>query len=160
MEGSSHDLGLSVTERTSAWYELSGECKPGRPACVLSYRCLNKVGSAFIVSELKPLPPPGCFCCSVAKSCPFLYDPMDCSQASLSFIISWSLFRLMSIESVHPISLTGEMVYSIIVIKRAASGVYQSRSQTQIHFWFLCARGDLFYLSKQQYLHQQNNIKS
>ena len=38
-------------------------------------------------------------CCSVAQSCPTLCDPMDCSRpASLSFSISWSLLRLMSIE--------------------------------------------------------------
>ena len=45
----------------------------------------------------------GCFCCSVTQSWPTLCDPMDCThQASLSFIISWSLFKLMSIESVMP----------------------------------------------------------
>ena len=37
-------------------------------------------------------------CCSVPKSCPILYDPMDC-PASLSFTI-----RLMSIELVMPFS--------------------------------------------------------
>ena len=42
-------------------------------------------------------------CCSVAQSCPTLCDPVDCSsQASLSFTISWSLFKLMSIELVMP----------------------------------------------------------
>ena len=41
--------------------------------------------------------------CSVAQSCPVLCDPVDCSnQASLSFSISWSLLKLMSIESVMP----------------------------------------------------------
>ena len=40
---------------------------------------------------------------SVAQSCPTLYDPMGCStQASLSITNSWSLLRLMSIESVMP----------------------------------------------------------
>ena len=44
----------------------------------------------------------GC-CCSVAQSCPTLCNPMDYStQASLSFSISWSLLKLMSIESVMP----------------------------------------------------------
>ena len=39
--------------------------------------------------------------CSVAKLCPTLCNPMDCSTpASLSFSVSWSLFKLMSIESV------------------------------------------------------------
>ena len=45
---------------------------------------------------------------SVAQSCLILCDPMDCStqsmhgQASLSITNSWSLLRLMSIESVTP----------------------------------------------------------
>ena len=40
-------------------------------------------------------------CCSVAKLCPTLCDPMDYSLlASLSFTISWSLLRLMSLELV------------------------------------------------------------
>ena len=38
-------------------------------------------------------------CCSVAKSCLTLCDPMDCStQASLSLTIPWSLPKFMSIE--------------------------------------------------------------
>ena len=41
-------------------------------------------------------------CCSVAQSRPTLCDPMDCSQASLSFTISWVLLKLMSIELVMP----------------------------------------------------------
>ena len=42
-------------------------------------------------------------CCWVAKSCPTLCDPMDCSkQASMSFTISHSLLKLMSIESMMP----------------------------------------------------------
>ena len=44
-----------------------------------------------------------CCCPSVAQSCLTLCDPMDrSSQASLSFTISWSLLKLMSIESVMP----------------------------------------------------------
>ena len=39
---------------------------------------------------------------SVAQSCPTLCDPMDHSQASLSITNSWSLAKLMSIESVTP----------------------------------------------------------
>ena len=39
-------------------------------------------------------------CCSVSQSCPILCDPMDCSsQASLSFTISQSLLKPMSIDS-------------------------------------------------------------
>ena len=40
---------------------------------------------------------------SVAQLCPTLCDPMDCStQASLSITNSWSLLKLMFIESVMP----------------------------------------------------------
>ena len=40
-------------------------------------------------------------CCSVTKSCPSLCDPIDCSLSGfLSFIISRSLLKFMSIESV------------------------------------------------------------
>ena len=48
-----------------------------------------------------------CYCCSFAKSCPTLCDPMVCStgtQASLSFTVSWSFLKLISIESVMPSS--------------------------------------------------------
>ena len=44
-----------------------------------------------------------CHCFSVAQSCPTLCDPMDCRhQAFLSITNSWSLPKLMSIESVMP----------------------------------------------------------
>ena len=42
---------------------------------------------------------------SVAQSCQTFCDPMNCStQSSLSIINSWSLLKLMSIESVMPSS--------------------------------------------------------
>ena len=44
-----------------------------------------------------------CCCCSVIKSCSASSDPMDAArQASLSFTVSWSLLRLISVESVMP----------------------------------------------------------
>ena len=44
-----------------------------------------------------------CRCCSVAKSCLILCDPMDCSTPGFPVLtISWSLRILMSIESVMP----------------------------------------------------------
>ena len=44
-----------------------------------------------------------CCCYSVAKLCPTLCDLMDCStQGPLSFTTCWSLFKLMSIQSVMP----------------------------------------------------------
>ena len=39
---------------------------------------------------------------SVPQLCLTLCDPMDCSQASLSVTNSWSLLKLMSIESMMP----------------------------------------------------------
>jgi len=44
---------------------------------------------------------PQVYCCSVVKSCPTLFSPMDCSTSDFSVsIISWSLLKFMSIESV------------------------------------------------------------
>ena len=43
------------------------------------------------------------YCCSVAKSCPTLCNPMDCSTPGfLSFSISQALLKLISTESVMP----------------------------------------------------------
>ena len=40
-------------------------------------------------------------CCSVTKSCPTLCDPRDCSTPGfLSFTVSWSVLKFMSLESV------------------------------------------------------------
>ena len=44
-----------------------------------------------------------CCCCSVTQSCPTLATPWTIAcQASLSFTISWSLLKLMSIQSMMP----------------------------------------------------------
>ena len=61
-------------------------------------------------AELLPLPSvnnststPSLQFSSVAQSCPTLCNPMDCSTpASLSITNSWSLLKLMTIESVMP----------------------------------------------------------
>ena len=43
------------------------------------------------------------FCCSVNQLCPTLFNPMDCSTPDFpAFTFSWSLLKLMSIESVMP----------------------------------------------------------
>ena len=39
---------------------------------------------------------------SVAQLCPTLCNPMDCSMPGLPITNSWSLLKLMSIESVMP----------------------------------------------------------
>ena len=41
-------------------------------------------------------------CCSVAKLCPTLCNPMSSTPDFLSLTISWSLLKFMSIESVMP----------------------------------------------------------
>ena len=44
-----------------------------------------------------------CCCCSVTKSCPTICNPKDSAHhAPLSSTISWSLLKLMSVESVIP----------------------------------------------------------
>ena len=51
----------------------------------------------------RPLSTSAVAVCSVSKSCPTLCKPMNLThQASLSFTVSWSLLKLMSIESVMP----------------------------------------------------------
>ena len=46
-----------------------------------------------------------CCSCLVPQSCPTLCDPVDCSMPGfLSFTISWSLLKFMSIESMMPSS--------------------------------------------------------
>ena len=45
---------------------------------------------------------PNICCCSVVQLCQTLCDPMPACQASLSFTISWSLLKVMFIESVMP----------------------------------------------------------
>ena len=41
---------------------------------------------------------PWWWCCSVAKSCPTLCNPMDCSMPDFPVFLFWSLLKLMSIE--------------------------------------------------------------
>ena len=42
----------------------------------------------------------GCCCCSVAKLCLTLCNPMDCSMPGFPVLtVSWSLLKVMSIES-------------------------------------------------------------
>ena len=65
-------------------------------------------GRGWIFDSLVGLLLENTLCCSVGQSCLTVGDPMDCStlvhglQASPSFIISQSLLKLVSIESVMP----------------------------------------------------------
>ena len=62
--------------------------------------------------------------CSIAQSCSALCDPMDRShQASLSFTISQSLLRLLSIESVMPSSCHALLLLSNLSQHRGLSSL-------------------------------------
>ena len=75
------------------------------------------------------------FFCSVTQLCPTLCDPWTAAcQASLSFTISWSLFKLMSIESVmpsnylilcHPLLLPPSIFPSIRIFTKWVSSSHQ-----------------------------------
>ena len=83
-----------------------------------SWAALSSVSMAIAVPSMPTVPVWGwpsrgwlrsegclslCCCYSIANSCLTPCNPMDCSsQASLSFIISRSLLKLMSIESMMP----------------------------------------------------------
>ena len=108
--------------------------------CLAHGECLQipEEGHYFFVSatpvslHLLLLWSPHC-CCSVAKSCPTLRNAMDCMQhrqASLSFTISPSLLKLMSVESVmpsnhlilcHPLLLQPSIFPSIRVISNESA---------------------------------------
>ena len=70
-------------------------------------------------------------CCSVDQSCPTLCDPMDCKMSGFLFLtISWSLLKLMSIESVmlsnhlilcHPLLLLPSIFPSIRVFSNESA---------------------------------------
>ena len=73
---------------------VGGHCILGREEAQKNRR--NLIFNFFLVFLC-------CCCCSVAQLCLSLCDPMDCSmQASLSFTITQSLLKLMSIELVMP----------------------------------------------------------
>ena len=69
-----------------------------------------------------------CCYCSVTKPCPTLCDPMDdiACQASLSFTISWSLLKLMSMSQwCHPTISSSVVPFSSHLQSFPASGSFQ-----------------------------------
>ena len=67
--------------------------KPGSPALQADSLTTELLGKPlFILLQFS----------SVAQSCPTLRNPMDCRTGLLSITNSWSLLKLMSIESVMP----------------------------------------------------------
>ena len=68
--------------------------------CTQNHHTIKILLNAFIAKYFISLNLSYC-CWSVAKSCPTLCDLMDCSAPGfLSFTISWSLLKFMSIELV------------------------------------------------------------
>ena len=77
------------------------------PIIIISFQSLTPMESPLLwVRSLSPPHwrlSPVLLCCSVAKSCLALCNPMNCSTpGSLSFTIPWSLLKLLSIELVMP----------------------------------------------------------
>ena len=85
--------GPSIFEELQLMCNVGGHCILGREEAQTNRR--NLIFNFFLVFL--------CCCCSVTQLCLSLCDPMDCSmQASLSFTITQSLLKLMSIELVMP----------------------------------------------------------
>ena len=82
-------LGHSPLVGTSVLGRLQKEGYAGSSHCLMGLLMLERRG----------LGPYSICCYSIALSCPTLYNPMDYRhEAPLSFTISWSLLKLMSIE--------------------------------------------------------------
>ena len=83
-----------------------------------------------------------CCCCSVAKLCPTLCDPMDCSTPGFSFTVSQSLLKLISIESwCHPTILSSVVPFFYLLSFSASgsfpvSGLFASGDQSIGSFSF------------------------
>ena len=72
------------------------------PTAIHLARSLQRVLDVQATSIFR-IPMEGLTCCSVTQLCPTLQPPWTAArQASLSFTISWSLLKLMFIESVMP----------------------------------------------------------
>ena len=69
-----------------------------RNVCVCLHGRRSRTGKVSFISDCISM----CCCCSVAKSCLTLCDPMDCSMpgSSLSATVSWSLLKFVTTESV------------------------------------------------------------
>ena len=65
------------------------------------------------------------YCCSVTKSCPTLWDPMECSTPdSPFFTITWSLLKFMSTELVMPSNHLILTLFSFCLQSSPASGFF------------------------------------
>ena len=76
------------------------------------------------------------WCCKVAQSCLTLCDPMDCAhQASLSFTMSQSLLKLMSIEPVMPSNHLILCHPLLLPLVFASIRVFSNESALCIRWW-------------------------
>ena len=82
-------------------------------------------------SELPPVP-----CCSVSKLCPILFDPMDCNTPdSLSFILSWSWFKLMSIKLMMP-SNHLILCHPLLLLPSIFPSIRVFSNESALHIWW------------------------
>ena len=76
-----------------------------------------------------------CCCCSVAQLCPTLCDLIDCSTPGfLSFTISWSLLKLMSIESLMP-SNHFVLCRPLLLLPSILPSVRVFSNESALHIW-------------------------
>ena len=118
-------LGLGLFPSSDCWQNsFSCGCRMEVPIFSLAISQVQAVLSPQRLLAISCSVTPSC-CCSFAHSCPTLCDPMDCSTLGfLSFTISQSWLKLMSIESVmlsnhlilcHPLLLLPSIFPSIRV---------------------------------------------
>ena len=100
-------LGASVhgilQARILEWVAMPSSRGSSRPRDGPRNSCISCPAGRFFTAELPGKPPIQRCCFPVAKSCPTLYDPMNCSTPGFPVLhISLSLPKLMSIESLMP----------------------------------------------------------
>ena len=83
----------------------------------MSLLCLNSLLSVQIHSFVGYQPFLSCFCCSLSHIWFFATQWTAARQASLSFTISWSLVKLMSIHSSHPLSPASPLALNLVTSK-------------------------------------------
>ena len=77
-----------------------------------------------------------CCCCSGPKLCLTLSNCMNCSTPGfLSFIISWSLLKLMSIESVMP-SNHLILCHSLLLLLSVFLSIRIFPNESALHIWW------------------------
>ena len=74
-------------------------------------------------------------CCSVTKSCPTLWDPMDCNTPGfLSFSISWCLLKLMSMSPWCHSTISSSVVRFSSCLQSFQASVFSNESVLHIRW--------------------------